>query len=57
MRGTMIIYAHPQTFKILAAEPQRYSATRKTFAGRLYAAWLVFCGRADALAWDGEKPY
>lgn len=57
MRGTMIIYAHPDTFRTLAAEARRYGPTRRHFTDRLYAAWLVFCGRADALVWDGEKPY
>lgn len=51
MRGTMIVYAHPETLQ-LAAEHGRFSETRTGFFERLYAAWLVFTGRADALSWD-----
>lgn len=51
MRGTMIVYAHPDTLR-LVAEHGRFSPTRRGFFERLYAAWLVFTGRADALSWD-----
>lgn len=51
MRGTMILYAHPDTLR-LAAESGRFSPTRTSFFQRLFAAWLVFTGRADALSWD-----
>lgn len=57
MRGTQIIYAHPKTFAILAETPKRFSATRHGFWERMYAAWLVFSGKADALMWQrGEHP-
>jgi hypothetical protein len=52
MRGTTIIYAHPQTLAILSEEyPLRFSATRHGFWARVYAAWLVFSGQADAITW------
>jgi len=54
MRPTMIIYAHPDTLRILSEENRRFSGTRRTLRDRLYAAWLVFTGRADALMWQGE---
>lgn len=52
MRETMILYAHPETFKLLSEDPTRFSGTRRRFGQRLYVAWLVFCGRADALCWE-----
>lgn len=52
MRETMILYAHPATFELLANDPKRFSGTRSGFWQRAYAAWLVFCGRADALCWE-----
>jgi hypothetical protein len=54
MRATHIVYAHPQTFRILSEDNRRFSGTRRTFRDRFYAAWLVFTGRADALMWQGE---
>lgn len=54
MRPTLIVYAHPQTLRILSDENRRFSGTRRRFGERLYAAWLVFTGRADALMWQGE---
>lgn len=57
MRGTQIIFAHPATFALLASDPRRFSATRHSWPQRLYAAWLVFTGKADALMWlNGETP-
>lgn len=61
MRGTMILYAYPEVFELLAEDCRRFGATRTGFFQRLFAAWLVFCGRADALSWDeaankGERP-
>lgn len=52
MRPTMILHAHPATFAILAQRPERFTGTRSGLIGRLYAAWLVFVGRADALSWE-----
>ena len=52
MRGTLIVYAHPETFLILAEDTKRFYGHRENFRDRLYAAWLVFTGRADALCWD-----
>lgn len=53
MRGTLIVYAHPETFRILAEDhPKRFYGHRERFLDRLYAAWLVFTGRADALSWE-----
>ena len=59
MRPTTIIYAHPETLRILSEENRRFSGTRRTFLERVYASWLVFTGRADALMWQGETgwPY
>jgi hypothetical protein len=54
MRPTMIVYAHPETLRILSEENRRFSGTRRGFWERTYAAWLVFSGRADALMWEGE---
>jgi len=54
MRPTLIVYAHPDTLRILSEENRRFSGTRRTFRARLYAAWLVFTGRADALMWQDE---
>lgn len=55
MRGTMIVYAHPEKFRILA-DNGRFSPTRTGLFERLYAAWLVFSGRADALYWPPSWP-
>lgn len=52
MRGTLIVYAHHKTFELLASERRRFYGHRTRFFDRLYAAWLVFSGRADALCWD-----
>jgi hypothetical protein len=52
MRSTMILHAHPDKFIFLSKEMQRFSGTRSGFLDRLYAAWLVFSGRADALSWE-----
>jgi len=52
----MILYAHPETFQILAEEPRRFSGTRSSFRERLGAAWLVFVGKADALSWEEWPP-
>lgn len=52
MRPTMILYAHPETLGLLARDMKRFSGTRSTIRERLYAAWLVFTGRADALSWE-----
>jgi hypothetical protein len=53
MRATSIIYAHPETLRILAeGYPLRFSGTRASLRQRLYAAWLVFSGKADAITWD-----
>ena len=61
MRGTLIIYAHPHTFGLLSEDCHRFYGHRKSFSCRLYAAWLVFTGKADALSWEllpnkGERP-
>lgn len=55
MRGTMIVYAHPEKFRILA-DNGRFSPTRTGLFERLYAAWLVFSERADALYWPPSWP-
>lgn len=52
MKPTMILYANPETFRILSEKTERFSGTRRSFRERLYAAWLVFSGRADALSWE-----
>ncbi len=57
MRPTMILFAHQTKFAILAERPKRFAGTRSGLIERLYAAWLVFSGRADALMWNGEEPY
>jgi hypothetical protein len=54
MRPTHIVYAHPHTLRVLSEDNQRFAGTRRSFKDRLYAAWLVFTGRADALMWQGE---
>lgn len=54
MRETMIVFAHRETLSLLAEEGHRFSGTRRGFWPRLYAAWLVFSGQADALMWEGE---
>lgn len=55
MRGTMIVYAHPEKLRLLS-ENGRFAATRTGPLERLYAAWLVFTGRADALYWPSSWP-
>lgn len=52
MKPTMILYAHPETFRILSEDCKRFSGSRHTFFARLYAAWKVFTGAADALSWE-----
>ena len=56
MQPTMILYAHPETFQILAKENRRFSGTRRGFRERLGAAWLVFVGKADALSREEWPP-
>jgi hypothetical protein len=51
----MIVYAHPQTLRILSEQNRRFAGTRWSLRARLYAAWLVFTGRADALLWRDER--
>jgi len=57
MRPTMILYAHPETFRMLSERPRRFSGTRTGFWERAFAAWLVFTGRADALSWEELPRY
>lgn len=57
MRPTLIVYAHPETLRILSEVNHRFSGRRQSFRDRFYAAWLVFTGRADALMWDGEHSF
>lgn len=52
MRPTLIIYAHPDTLALMAEHKTRFAGRRYKFTERLYAAWLVFTGRADAISWD-----
>lgn len=52
MRPTLIVYAHPDTFRAMGEAMTRFAGTRRRFCDRLYAAWLVFTGRADALYWE-----
>lgn len=52
MRGTTIIYACPDTLRLIAKEQIRFSPTRTSLWGRAVAAWKVFTGRADALSWE-----
>lgn len=56
MRATTIVYAHPEVFRILAEDTRRFSGSRTGFWDRLFAAWLVFVGRADALSWEEWPP-
>lgn len=56
MRPTTIIYAHPETFRILAEDTRRFSGSRRSLPDRMFAAWLVFTGRADALSWETWPP-
>lgn len=61
MRGTTIHYASPEWVELLKNNqaglsngrwvPSRTYGHRQGFFERLYAAWLVFTGRADALIW------
>jgi hypothetical protein len=57
LKPTLIVYAHPATLRILADEMVRFSGRRTSVRDRLYAAWKVFSGKADALSWEywGEK--
>lgn len=57
MRPTTILFAHRKKFEMLAARPKRFTGERRGLVERIYAAWLVFTGRADALLWDGEEPF
>lgn len=52
MRGTLIVYACPDTLRLMARHQKRFYGHRVTLPDRLYAAWLVFTGRADALSWE-----
>jgi hypothetical protein len=52
MRGTLIVYAHPETLRLMAEHQKRFYGHRESFRDRFYAAWLVFTGRADALSWE-----
>ncbi len=61
MRGTTIIYAHPEVFNLLSEDCRRVTPTRTGLIERAYAAILVFTGKADALSWselpnNGERP-
>lgn len=56
MRGTLIVYAHPETLRLMAEHQKRFYGHRESFRDRLYAAWLVFSGRADALSWEEWPP-
>jgi hypothetical protein len=53
MRATLIVHAHPATFALLAKHG-RFAGVRQTLGQRLFAAFLVFTGRADALLWERE---
>ena len=57
MRGTLIVYAHPETLRLMSEHQKRFYGHRESFRDRLYAAWLVFTGQADALMWEGENPF
>lgn len=52
MRGTTIIYAHPETLRLIAREQIRFSPTRTGLWERAEASWKVFTGKADALSWE-----
>lgn len=52
MRGTTIIYAHPETLRIMAEEQVRFSPSTTGLLERARAAWKVFTGKADALSWE-----
>ncbi|WP_315782325.1 hypothetical protein [Bradyrhizobium sp. SZCCHNPS1003] len=52
MRPTLIVYAHPDTLRILSETGQRFAGRRRSFIERFQAAWMVFTGRADAITWD-----
>ena len=61
MKPTQIYFAYVQCFSSLGGNttelpdgrrvPWRPEGTRRSVFHRLYAAWLVFTGRADALMW------
>lgn len=61
MRGTVIHYVSDEFADLLKTHrthmpdgrevPARFYGHRKGFFERLYPAWLVFTGRADALVW------
>jgi len=65
MRGTTIHYASPEWVRLLENNqtglpdgryvPSRMYGHRQGFFERLYAAWLVFTGRADALIWMEDR--
>lgn len=60
MKPTQILYGHRKFFEMAIENetqlkngqyvPSRPIGTR-TFFDRIYAAWLVFSGQADALRW------
>lgn len=64
MKPTQICYGHRKFFEMALNDdaglpdgrwvPARPTGTRRSIIGRLYAAWLVFVGRADALVWLGQ---
>ena len=56
MKPTMILYAHPETLRILSERMVRFSGTRTTLWQRAFAAWKVFTGKADALSWEEWPP-
>lgn len=56
MRGTLIVYANSDTFRLLSEDCRRFYGHRQNLRDRLQAAWLVFTGRADALSWE-EVPH
>lgn len=63
-KPTQIYFASPQWFLLFGGNmtelpdgrcvPSRPEGTRRSVWHRLYAAWLVFTGRADALMWLGQ---
>jgi hypothetical protein len=66
MRGTTIHYASPEWVRLLENNqiglsngrrvPARMYGNRQSLFARLYAAWLVFSGQADALVWLVDHP-
>lgn len=64
MKSTHILYGHHDVFRCALSNvrstkdgwvPARFTGTRRSIPQRLYAAWLVFIGRADALVWLGDQ--